>query len=192
VVFNGWLDLEGPLHFLRRRWAAGKGFRACWVRYFSGETGITLQAHSKRGGYARAGIFVPAALWVDLDYRHKEDLVMGWIRDLRSAGAGGGPGRDASDPEWLQSFPALHDYLTARTGPDGSPRRTATLTIFVDGPAWKCFINERDAGASLCSSGSTVAAALSSLEVMLEDEDTPWRFSDPEPAPGPRKPRKGS
>lgn len=116
---------------------------------------------------------------------------MGWVRDIRSGGGNGLPGRAAVDSEWLQSYPAVHDHLVERTGPDGHPRRTSTVTIFADGPGFKVFLNERDAGASLCAAGSSIAAALSALEVMLEEEDTPWRFDSLDQQNSPKKKRQG-
>ena len=188
---SGWFDLAGPLHFLRKKWSVGRGPQACWVTFSSGAAGVTLQAHTKRGKWALHGTFLEAALWNDMDYRAKEDWVMGWIRDLRSGSNGGLPGRAAVDSEWLQSYPAIHDHLVERTRPDGQPRRTSTLTVFADGPGWKVFLNERDAGASLCATGGTIAAALSALEVLLEEEDTPWRFDSLEPGNLSKKKRQG-
>ncbi len=173
----GWRDSVGPLWFLRPSWSVGPRWRRAWARFFAGRAGVALQAHLKGNGYASAGFFVPAPLWGDLGYRDKENIVMGWIKDLRGTGGAGGPDRDASDPLWVSKFPALHEYLTVRARADGSPRRTASLTVFAEHGAWKCWLNERDSQCSLCASGSNVDDALSALEVMLESDCPPWRFS---------------
>jgi len=188
----GWADDLGPLWFLRERWAVGPPWRSSWARFYASPRGVALQAHTKKGGFPYAGTFVPWPLWCDLDYRHKEDFVMGWLRQVRRPEGPLGSGGLATDPEWLQEYPALHEYVTLGTNPDGSVRRTSTLTLFAESGTWKCFLNERDSGASLCASGDTVSGALAALEVMLEGETPPWRFSDRQAAANGRRKGKGS
>jgi hypothetical protein len=137
-----------------------------------------VQAQTKRSGYAVRGFFVSYDLWSDFSYFQKEALVMSWIKKLRRPEDSPGGGAAASDPDWVSELPALHDYLTLLQDPDGSPRRPSTLTLFAEHGSFKVYLNDRDSGASLCASGSTVAATLSALEVMLEGDSAPWRFSD--------------
>jgi hypothetical protein len=130
-------------------------------------------------------------VWDDLGYFQKEDWVMGWVKKL-SRPLGGAAAADAAvDPEWLQELPALHEYLVSRVGADGNPRRTCTVTLFAEDGSWKVFCNERQHGCSLCASGSSVAAALSALEVLLESEDAPWRWSEANGKPQGRPKGKG-
>lgn len=188
----GWFDEQGPLWFLKDRWSAGRGFTACWVRFFAAPIGVTLQAHKKEGGYAVRGFFVPADLWSDFSYFQKETLLMSWLKKLRRPEDSPGGGSAATDSDWMSDFPALHDYLTLLQDPDGGPRRTSTLAIFAESGSFKIYLNDRESGASLCASGGTIASALSALETMLEGDTAPWRFSDrPRPEPG-RKGKKGS
>ena len=184
----GWFDSVGPLWFLQPRWSCGTRWRPCWARFFAGRLGVTLQAHSKKGGYAVDGTFVQYDLWNDLSYAQKEDFVMAWVRRVRRPEGGSAGALAASDSVWLHDYPALHEHLVLSTHPDGAQRRTSTLTLFVDGGSWKCFVNERDVDASLCASGPTIADALSALETILEGEVVPWRFSD---RPRPENGRKG-
>lgn len=185
----GWSDEAGPLWFLSPRWSCGPKWRPCWAHFFFSDKGVSMQAHTKKGGYAFAGFFVPADVWADMSYCQKEEAVMSWLREVRRPTAPNGAPLGPVDPDWVSEYPALHEYLTVGQNPDGSVRRTSTLTLFVDGGAWKLFLNERHSGASLCSSGSTIASVLSALEVMLESESIPWRFSDrPEQSNG--RPRK--
>jgi len=174
----GWFDRVGPYWFLRNRWACGPPWSRCWARFYIGPTGVALQAHTRIGGFAYAGTFIPLALWDDLSYAQKESLVMAWIREVRRPDEGHGANSHACDAGWLSEYPALHEYLVVSTNPDGSPRRTSTLTLFAEHGSFKGFLNERQSGASLCATGDSVAATLSALEVMLEAENTPWRFSD--------------
>ena len=188
----GWSDAVGPLWFLRERWSAGPRWRPAWARFFAGQKGIACQVHTKAGGYATSGFWLERSVWEDLSYAQKEDLIMGWIKAVRRPDDGSGSGGAAVDPLWVSEFPALHEYLSLGTNADGTPRRTATLTLFTEHGSWKCFLNERDAGASLCASGDTVSGALSALEVMLEAENTPWRFSEREKPDPARRSRKSS
>jgi hypothetical protein len=173
----GWRDEVGPLWFLRPRWSAGPAWRRTWVRFFASDVGITCQAHSKRGSYAVAGMFIPRGLWVDLGYAQKEDIVMGWVSKQRRPADGASAPAVSSDPEWVLQLPALHEFCTLERHDDGTARRVSTVTIFADGGSWKVFCNERDLGCSLCASGPTIAEALGALEVMLESENPPWRLS---------------
>jgi hypothetical protein len=188
----GWSDEVGPLWFLRERWAAGPKWRRAWARFFAAPRGVALQAHTRKGGYAIHGVFIEAGLWQDLSYAQKEDVVMSWLRQVRRPSGPLGSGGVAVDPVWVSEYPALHEFVTAGTNPDGSVRRTGTVTLFAEMGTWKVFYNDRDSGGSLCATAETVAGALSALEVMLEGENPPWRFSDrPEPRNGRRK-GKGS
>jgi len=188
----GWSDRVGPLWFLRERWTGGPRWRPCWARFFAGPVGVAMQLHTKATGHALAGFFVPHGLWEDLSYAQKEDVVMSWLKSVQRPDCASGSGGLVSDPVWLHEYPALHDYLTLGTGTDGLARRTSTLTLFAELGSWKCYLNERDAGASLCATGPSVQDALSALEAMLEAENTPWRFSDRAERNVSRKQRRGS
>jgi hypothetical protein len=150
-----------------------------------------MQAHTKKGGYPYAGAFLDWSLWQDFSYRDREDWVMGWLKAVRRPDGPLGSGGVARDPVWVSDYPAIHEFVTAGTNEDGSIRRTSTLTFFAESGSWKVYLNERDAGASLCASGDTVAGALGALEVMLESENPPWRFSERPAQANGRKGRKG-
>jgi hypothetical protein len=188
----GWSDEVGPLWFLRHRWTVGPRWRSCWARFFAGPSGVTVQVHTKKGGFAYGGIVAEASLWNDMSYAQKEDFVLSFLRQVRRPDGPLGAGGVATDPDWVRDYPAIHEYVTTGANPDGSPRRTSTLTVFAEHGSFKVYLNERDSGASLCSSGSTVGEALTALEVMLEGESPPWRFSDRQPAANGRRGRRGS
>ena len=188
----GWSDRVGPFYFLRERWSGGPRWRPTWGRFFAGRAGVTLQEHTRCDSLSVRGVFVDRLLWEDLSYGQKEDFVMSWVKQIRRPDGGPGAGGVVSDPDWVRELPALHEYLTLGTHPDGTVRRTSTLTLFAEHGSWKAWLNERDAGASLCASGPTVADTLAALEVMLEAENCPWRFSDAPKQENGRRPRRGS
>jgi hypothetical protein len=188
----GWSDEAGPLWFLHDRWSCGPRWRQCWAMFWACEKGVTMHAHTKKGGYAFDGFFIDAATWQDMSYFQKESVIVSWLKSVRRPGPEAGPAVAASDPSWVHDLPAVHEFLVTEANPDGSVRRTSTLTIFAEGGSWKVFLNERDTGASLCASGATVSDALSALEVMLEQEVVPWRFSQRVEQKGNGRARKGS
>lgn len=75
--------------------------------------------------------------------------------------------------------PNLAEYLCAQAYGDGTPRKTATLTIFVDDGAFKASLNDRDNERSLFVSGSGFYDVLDVLEALLLEDDTKvgWRRS---------------
>lgn len=186
------VDLSGPLLFLKNRWGGGPKWRPVWVRFFAAWPGVTIQAHTKEGGLATAGVYLHRDYWASMDYRHREDFVMGYVRKFTRPDQDSLARTIAHDAELSRDYPAIHDYLTAIRDDDGTPRRTSTLTVFCEAGGWKTFLNERQINASLCASGSTLSEALSGLEVMLEAENTPWRWNEVRPSGGGKKGRQGS
>src|SRR5215471_4966320 len=128
----GWFDSIGPLWFLQERWSAGPRWRPTWARFFASPRGVALQAHTKKGGHAVAGCFIERFLWEDLSYGQKEDVVMGWIKQVRRPDGGQGVQPSAADNVWMSDFPALHEYLVVAAHADGTARRTSTITLFAE------------------------------------------------------------
>lgn len=176
---------ELVLGFLRPRWSIGKGWWASWARFFAGSRGVTMQAWRKATGQQVAGQFVELGVWAGWSYAQKEDWVLDWIKRLRYSGKSTGKPLEAHDAGWVQTYPALHEYLTCTLDDGGKPRLTATLNIFTEGGAFKLFLNDRSENASLCATGSTVSEALGALETMLESPNPGWRLKPlPEPPGG--------
>lgn len=75
----------------------------------------------------------------------------------------------------LQPFPATAEYLTSPTMPDGSPRQSATLLVFLEDGRWKARLLDRQEGQALWSSGSTFQELLEALEQALQDGTGDWR-----------------
>lgn len=74
----------------------------------------------------------------------------------------------------LEETPTLWEFLSV-TAVDGKSRQTSTMSVWVsDGGITLC-LNERDAGLSLYSGGSTFEAALRSMEAKLNSETPEWR-----------------
>lgn len=74
----------------------------------------------------------------------------------------------------LSACPTLWEFLSV-TVIDGKPRQTSTMSLWVsEGDITLC-LNERDAGLSMYSGGSTLEEALTSLERKLNSESPEWR-----------------
>lgn len=90
------------------------------------------------------------------------------------------PDAPASDIEMAQQFPALLEYMTSLTLPDGSPRRTSTLLVFCEDGCWKACLTDRgltdrDPSASLWRASDTFMGVLSQLDDALRVGVQDWR-----------------
>lgn len=84
--------------------------------------------------------------------------------------------------EFETEYPALAEYLTCTTYPDGSAREVASLAVTVDDGCVKACLHDRDTRRSLFVAGVSVLDAICSLEIALEGDDAdwrPWRSSSP-------------
>lgn len=74
-------------------------------------------------------------------------------------------------------YPAVWEYLTCTRFPDGSPRATSTLLVFVEDGAVKACISDRsqEPWCSLWVSGDGLDAVLEALEGHLQEGTGEWR-----------------
>jgi len=79
------------------------------------------------------------------------------------------------DDDLRESFPVLCSYLCENVYDDGSPRKVATLTLFVEDSVLKGALNDRDQDRSLYASGSTLQSVLEALEGALKSGVPAWR-----------------
>jgi len=186
------IDLAGPLVFRQRRWSGGPSWRRVWIRLFLSPAGATVQAFTKRYGSPVGGAFLTPGVWSDCSYGQKEGWVMHWVRKLQRPTAATGGSDAAVDSDWMRDLPAVHEHLVARLDADGAVRRTGTLTVFAEDGSWKCYLNNRADGCSLCASGDTIASALCALETLLEAADTPWRWQEAPASRGQRRRGRGA
>lgn len=80
-----------------------------------------------------------------------------------------------SDPEFVSSYPTLFAYMTQETWEDGTPRQTATLTLYVDGSALTVIINDRHNVRSAFVNEASLFSALLKIEAGLVDNTLEWR-----------------
>lgn len=72
-------------------------------------------------------------------------------------------------------FPSSLEFVCRPAWEPGAPRSTGTIMVMIDGPLWKLWAHDRDSGESLFVSGTTLEAALRSLEGHLTEGSGEWR-----------------
>lgn len=108
----------------------------------------------------------------------RQEVVMGDILRKRQATktdevASASVGQDSVFSE----MPGLWAHISESRYPDGSPRQTSTVTVFVDAGVLKVCLNDRDNGLTAWGAGATLCDALHALEVGLQGDSLSWRSS---------------
>lgn len=111
------------------------------------------------------------------------DAPAGWVRRLamaiarpKAAGSNGEALSARVFSPWVKDHMRLWERLTEATYDDGTPRETSTLTVMTgDVGGLKVVLNERDLGLSLWATGPDIPECLDTLEVLLGDDQPPWK-----------------
>lgn len=104
---------------------------------------------------------------------------------VEGGGGGGAPGRTTGV---LVDCPAVTEYLSASSYPDGTQRERAVLSCFIEDGRVKVCLNDRDTGRTLWRSGDGIEDCLILLETAIVDGTADWRrAAGGRPAPGKRK-----
>lgn len=75
----------------------------------------------------------------------------------------------------LDPVPGLREMLVASRYPDGAPRLTSTLLLFIEDSVVKVCLNDRDQSQTAWASGACVADCLEALEAGLQGDTLQWR-----------------
>jgi len=108
---------------------------------------------------------------------------MSFLRKFKE-GSSSGPPQLSEDAEFKSLYPALNEFMTHPTYPDGSPRQLSTLTLFRDDGYWKGCLNEKDQGLVLFVAEQRFNTLFEALELLLQEEQPPWRKSTVKPRSG--------
>lgn len=109
---------------------------------------------------------------------------------LKRAVAGEGEKRVSASKEattWATKHPALYEYMTSVTYPDGGQRKTSTLLLFWEDGIWKGCLKDRDAGRSLWVTAGSPQEVLSDLEATLQSDVAEWRKDKDWTPPGKKR-----
>lgn len=100
---------------------------------------------------------------------------MAFIRRKTTGGDGAVAGGGDVGSVDVASLPALMEYLTSATWPEGDARETSTLLVFVEEGRFKGVLNDREQARSLWASSPSLAGLLEALEGMLASGSAEWR-----------------
>lgn len=92
--------------------------------------------------------------------------------------------------EWAKRYPALNEYLTLTSYPDGGQRQTATVLLFCEDGVWKGCLRDRDTSRSLWVTSGSPSEVLDDLEATLKTDTAEWRKDKPFHS-GPKKGGRG-
>ena len=88
-----------------------------------------------------------------------------------SSGAAGSPEAD----QLSSALTGLWEMLCSTRYPDGSPRASSTLLVFVESGQVKACLNDRDQGMSAWVTASSLWGALAALESGIQGDSLDWR-----------------
>lgn len=80
-----------------------------------------------------------------------------------------------ADEDFRRRYPALYEYVTADAFPDGSPRKTSTVSVFVDRDGWKGSLKDRERALILFATDTSFLGVLEALEGLLTSDRPPWK-----------------
>ncbi len=80
-----------------------------------------------------------------------------------------------NDPEFLDGYPVLYAYMTEEKWESGSPRQTATLTIYCNNSELTIILNDRSNLRSVFIQEESLFSALTELNRQLETNECDWR-----------------
>lgn len=108
--------------------------------------------------------------------KREDDERMGLKKPTDVEVAGAVPQRARSGDDWIL-YPTLMEFLTEDRWEDGSPRRTATITLFADAGAVKASLNDRHFDRVAFVTSESIAALLVVLEDKLKASSLDFRPS---------------
>jgi len=86
-----------------------------------------------------------------------------------------GPLAGCADTTLAKNQPALFEFLTCTKKHNGDERKVSTVTFYFEAGQFKCFLNDKDSGKSMCVVGPTLAALWIALEASITSDDPHWR-----------------
>jgi len=94
----------------------------------------------------------------------------------RSPDEGARPADPGSDSGFEGDYPDLALFLWSDQWPDTqAPRKTGTMTFFVEQGRWKACLNDRDASMVAFATDDTFLGLLELLNTGLEQDSLDWR-----------------
>lgn len=142
-----------------------------WV----GDRYIVWQVIGQRSGRCYGGTAADLRSWLNASEGERRAYLMSFLKKPVVATGGAAATAGVIDKKWGSDFPALFEYMTALAHPDGTARRTCSLSLFCEDGSVKGGLKDRDAGLVLWASAKTLQGLLGALEGLLTADETPWR-----------------
>jgi hypothetical protein len=115
---------------------------------------------------------VPCVSWEFEDLWRRK--LMKWLKKALPSLNGKGARKEAACPWLAERCPALHELMTI-TMDEGKPRVTTTISLFTEGTAWKCRVQDRQTENVLFLTGESFLGVLDALEGVLQSGAGDWR-----------------
>lgn len=176
-MFPTYYDLATRFPGVRRPECAGDPKDVLLLRSYVGRQDVVMTVVNRWTGIVVDAQALPLWYLLSIDRSSWRDHVMTFLKRVVPQGGKATPGGPFPDEHFARDFPALYEYLTSTAWPDGSPRKTSSLSLFCEDGVLKVCCNDRECGAVLFAAGRTLQDALRALEGLLTAEGTPWRVS---------------
>lgn len=147
------------------------------VRVFYGPEKVVAVMRLRRWSkvvYCEPGLL---PTWDAIGERGRREALMAFVRRGLSAAVKGGESSPFPDSKFAKDWPAVYEYMTESKYPDGTARKTSSLTLFCEDCQLKLCLTEKNEGLVLFAAGKTLQTALNALDGLLAGEETPWRKS---------------
>lgn len=184
----GRLHLRTRRRYLKRNVLYGTLYLNCWYKVYFSEDGLIVSSAPKwMPDYPVSRLVRWDDVFARTSYAYLEDVAMA-LKPLVPLVDATRPTAQVLDPEFKKSYPVLYEHLCSVKFAGGNAREVSTLSIFTDGPLWKCFLNERNAKQSVCVTAATYSELLAVLEASIAGDAADWRARKrPEGSAGKKK-----
>lgn len=137
--------------------------------------GVVLSCRWRYTGNTLRTVLMRGVMVGDLETMAWEETLMSFLEKSRPKTVERGMSVRPADDDFKRRYPALHEYLTADAYPDGSPRKTSTVNVFVDQDGWKASLKDRDRELILFVTDRSFLGLLEALEAMVTSDNPAWR-----------------
>lgn len=168
-----YFDGRGPFLKTVRYYQDGQ-----WWRAYCKRTGVLLHQAVQLGEGLDWHV-IPREVW--------EKFMASFLKKALAAVKKNAAGVKGPDDKWLEPFPALREFMTARKGEDGKERTPSPLSLSYDAGVFKGLLKEVDEGLMLWVSSGSYQGVLEALEGQLTSEAPDWRRDKWAKLPGAKK-----
>lgn len=137
--------------------------------------GEALEFHLPPGGECVARLGLGGRRWSQLQQPVREKLVSDVIARARERLERAERGERPPDEAFAGEYPALWEFVSVSTMPNGGKRTRSKLTLFLEGDQWKAALTDPDVEASAFVTADTFLDALRSLETQAQEDTLDWR-----------------